>query len=115
MSDTTVTKVDGEHSPKGELGQKYLASGKSVSMRLWDEQAGQSKEENAARDYETVGYVIEGSAELDIEGQTVRLETGDSWVVPKGARHSYKVQGHFKAVEATSPPAQVHNRDAKVG
>ncbi len=115
MSDTTITKVDSEYSPKGELGQKYLASGKSLSMRLWDEQTGQSKEESAARDYEVVGYVLEGSAELDIEGQKIRLEAGDSWVVPKGARHSYKIQGRFKAVEATSPPAQVHNRDAKVG
>ena len=113
MSDSTVTKVDSEHSPKGELGQKYLASGKSVSMRLWDEQAGQPKEGNTARDYEVVGYVLEGSAELEIEGQTIRLEEGNSWVVPKGARHTYKIQGHFKAIEATSPPAQVHSRDGK--
>jgi quercetin dioxygenase-like cupin family protein len=112
MSDSTVTKVDGKHSPKGELGQTYLASGKTVSMRLWDEAAGHQHEQNVARHYETVGYVLEGSAELEIEGQTVRLEAGDSWVVPKGARHTYRIQGKFKAVEATHPPAQVHNRDA---
>jgi len=80
-------------------------------MRLWDEEAGSPKSEETARDYEVVGYVIEGAAELELEGQTIKLEAGDSWVVPKGARHSYHIKQHFRAVEATSPPAQVHGRD----
>ena len=111
MSDTSVKKVDSAHSPKGELGQKYLASGKTVSMRLWeDEQPGEPKPP-VQREYETVGYVIKGRAELHIEGQMVLLEVGDSWVVPKGASHTYKILELFTAVEATSPPAQVHGRD----
>ncbi|MBV8882475.1 MAG: cupin domain-containing protein [Chroococcidiopsidaceae cyanobacterium CP_BM_RX_35] len=111
VSDTSVKKVDSTHSPKGELGQKYLASGKTVSMRLWeDEQPGEAKPP-AERDYETVGYVIKGQAELHIEGQMVLLEPGDSWVVPKGSSHTYKILEPFTAVEATSPPAQVHGRD----
>ncbi len=111
MSDSTITKVDSAHSPKGKYGQKYLASGKSVAMRLWDEAASQQKLENEAREYETVGYVLDGSAELEIEGQTIILNPGDSWVVPKGSRHTYHLKGHFKAVEATSPPAHAHARD----
>ena len=111
MSDSTVTKVDSAHSPKGKYGQKYLASGTSVAMRLWDETANTHKPEKAAREYEVVGYVLEGSAELELEGQTLRLEAGDSWVVPKGAQHTYRIQEHFKAVEATHPPAHVHGRD----
>jgi quercetin dioxygenase-like cupin family protein len=111
MSDTTVTKIDSRHSPHGELGQKYLASGKNVAMRLWeDEQPGEPKEP-AARDYETVGYVIKGRAELHTEGQMVLLEPGDSWSVPKGASHTYKILEPFTAVEATYPPAYVHGRD----
>ena len=39
----------------------------------------------------TVGYVIHGSAELHLEGQTLLLNAGDSWVVPKGAKHTYKI------------------------
>ena len=66
---------------------------------------------NTRRDYETVGYVIRGKAELHLEGQMVLLEAGDSWVVPKGAEHSYKVLEPFTAVEATCPPALVHGRD----
>ena len=111
MGDSTVTKVQSAHSPEGKYGQKYLASGKSVAMRLWDESAHEPKLENDVRDYETVGYVLEGSAELEIEGQTIRLNAGDSWVVPKGSRHTYRIQDHFKAVEATSPPAHAHARD----
>ena len=111
MGDTSVKKVQSKHSPKGEKGQKYLVSGKRVSMRLWeDEQPGKDKPETT-REYETVGFVIKGRAELHIEGQMVLLEAGDSWVVPEGSRHTYKILEPFTAVEATSPPAQVHGRD----
>ena len=111
MQDTTVKKVSSGHSPKGDMGQKYLASGVAVSMRLWQEEPGASKPETQ-REYETVGYVIAGRAELHLEGQMVLLAEGDSWVVPKGARHSYRILEPLTAVEATSPPAQVHGRDA---
>ncbi len=111
MSDTSVKKVMAETSPKGEMGQKYLASGTDVAMRLWEnEEAGNDKEARS-RDYETVGYVISGKAELHLEGQMVLLEKGDSWLVPKGAKHTYKILESFTAVEATSPPAHAHGRD----
>ena len=65
------------------------------------------------RDYETVGYVIKGRAELHLEGQVLLLNAGDSWLVPRGASHTYKILEPFTAVEATSPPASVHGRDEK--
>jgi quercetin dioxygenase-like cupin family protein len=111
MADTTVKKVDSAHSPTGEQGQKYLASGKTLSMRLWQDEPPTDAKPPSRRDYETVGYVISGSAELHIEGQMIKLEPGDSWAVPKGAEHTYKILETFIAVEATSPPAQVHGRD----
>lgn len=114
MRDTTVTKIDSAHSPKGALGQKYLASGKSLAMRLWeDEQPGEPKPA-ARRDYEAVGYVLSGRAELHIEGQVVLLEPGNSWVVPPGAEHTYRILEPFSAVEATHPPAHMHGRDEPV-
>ncbi|QEH35241.1 Cupin domain protein [Aquisphaera giovannonii] len=111
MADTTVTKVDSSHSPHGEMGQKYLASGKNVAMRLWEDVAPDESQPEHSRPYETVGYVIRGRAELKIEGQTVLLNPGDSWVVPEGAAHTYKVLEAFTAVEATYPPAHVAGRD----
>ncbi len=115
MTDTPVKKVHAPDSPKGDMGQKYLVSGKRVSMRLWEqEQPGNDKAESV-REYETVGYVINGRAELELEGQTLKLEPGDSWLVPAGAKHSYKVLEEFTAVEATAPPSQVHGRDEPRG
>lgn len=111
MSDTSVMKVSSAYSPKGEMGQKYLASGIKVSMRLWEDEQPDEPKEPTARDYETVGFCIKGRAELHIEGQMVLLEPGDSWTVPKGAQHTYKILEPFTAVEATAPPAQVHERD----
>jgi uncharacterized cupin superfamily protein len=111
MGDTSVMKVMSANSPHGEMGQKYLASGIHVAMRIWENQEPGSDKEPAKRDYETVGYVIKGKAELHTEGQMILLEKGDSWVVPKGASHTYKILETFTAVEATSPPAQAHGRD----
>jgi len=108
--DATVKKVSSQTSPQGDMGQTYLVSGKRVSMRLWRNEAPQPTPVTE-RDYETVGYVISGRAELDLEGQTVRLEPGDSWLVPAGARHTYRILEPLTAVEATAPPAQVHGRD----
>lgn len=106
-----VDKVSDERTSRGEMGQRYLASGETVSMRLWEgEEPGEPKPE-AAREYETVGYVLDGRAELHLEGEVIPLATGDSWTVPKRALHTYKILEHFTAVEATSPPAEVGDRD----
>ncbi len=114
MSHTTIKKVDSNHSPQGDMGQTYLATGVSLSMRLWRKSPDQKEKRITAREYETVGYLIEGKAELEVEGQTVLLEAGDSWVVPAGAKHRYRVLEPLLAVEATSPPAHVNGRDLTV-
>jgi len=110
-ADTSVTKVDSSHSPTGKHGEKYLASGVSIAMRLWEKQPAGERKAPRARDYETVGYVIAGRARLTIADQSVTLEPGNSWVVPRGAEHSYEILETFTAVEATHPPAQAHGRD----
>jgi quercetin dioxygenase-like cupin family protein len=116
--DTSVVKLDSSRSPRGAMGEKYLASGVRVSMRLWEAEPATSESEarttESERDYEVVGYVVTGRAMLHIEGQVVRLEPGTSYIVPRGARHFYHVLESFTAVEATSPPGQVHGRDAPI-
>ena len=111
MADTSVTKVQSRRSPHGSMGQKYLAGGVHVALRLWEKEPKGESEPTSTRDYETVGYVIEGRAELEIEGQRLILEPGDSWTVPRGASHRYIILEEFTAVEATSPPAFAHGRD----
>lgn len=111
MTDTSVIKIDSHASPKGKMGQKYLASGVNISMRLWESEPPGEAKPATTRDYETVGYVISGRAELHLEEQMIILEPGSSWVVPAKASHTYKILEPFTAVEATSPPAFVHGRD----
>jgi len=113
MKDTSVTKVTSAFSPHGPEGQRYLASGVHVGMRLWENEPPNKKKPVAQRPYETVGYVIKGRAELHIEGQALTLNPGDSWTVPKNASHTYKILESFTAVEATSPPAHAHERDSE--
>ncbi|MBX3216506.1 MAG: cupin domain-containing protein [Labilithrix sp.] len=114
--DTSVVKLDAARSPRGPMGEKYLASGVRVSMRLWEAEPamteGEARAGESERDYEVVGYIVSGRAMLHLEGQVVRLDPGTSYVVPRGARHYYHVLEPLTAIEATSPPAQVHGRDA---
>jgi hypothetical protein len=64
--DSTIKKVEAGSSPRGEMGQKYLVAGKRVSMRLWTHEPGGKLKSPTKRDYETVGYVISGKAELQL-------------------------------------------------
>lgn len=114
MSDTTIKKVQSAHSPKGAMGQTYLVAGKQLSMRLWEDEPSTDEKTLHERDYETVGYVISGGATLELDGQTISLEPGDCWLVPAHAPHRYRIEKTFSAVEATSPPAEFHGRDAPV-
>jgi quercetin dioxygenase-like cupin family protein len=109
--DTTVKKIDGAHSPTGPDGLVYLASGKRLAMRMWRDEAPRDDKPGHAHDYEVVGYVLSGRAELEVEGQTVTLSPGDSWAVPAGAEHRYRILEPFTAVEATAPPFHVHGRE----
>jgi quercetin dioxygenase-like cupin family protein len=77
-------------------------------MRMWENEKPADKKPTSKHPYEVVGYVLKGKAELHLEGQTLILNAGDSWTVPKNANHTYKILETFTAVEATSPPAHAH-------
>ncbi|QDV62339.1 cupin domain-containing protein [Crateriforma conspicua] len=100
-----------ETAPTGDMGQDYLATGKQVAMRRW-EASPCDWADMRTRKYETVGYVIQGRLEIDLDGETATLQGGDSWMVPEGAPHRYRILENLVAVEATSPPARMGNRDA---
>ncbi|MCJ2043456.1 cupin domain-containing protein [Methylobacterium sp. J-078] len=101
-----ATKVSGSKAGTGAHGEVALARGQSVAMRMWRDEAPGTDKPMASRPYETVGYVIAGRAELTVSGEKVLLESGDSWLVPEGAEHTYTILETFTAVEATSPPAR---------
>ena len=96
--------IDAEHTRKSKTGERHLAKGKSISMRMWDAEPAGITKTPIRREYETVGYVISGRAELHIEGDVAILTPGSSWVVPKDAEHTYEILEAFTAIEANSPP-----------
>ena len=110
MADHSVKKIDSSASPTGQMGQKYLVTGKSLSMRLWEESA-DTEGEAHTRPYETVGYVVSGRVEVHVGGDRITCGAGDSYLVPDGAERRYVVLEDLVAVEATSPPAHVDDRD----
>ncbi len=105
MIPTSAHKIDAASAPRGEHGQIVLAAGTDVAMRAWrDEPPGEPKP-FTTREYDTVGYVLRGRAELHCGGEVIALAEGDSYLVPRGLAHTYTILERFSAIEATSPPA----------
>ena len=111
MTDTTVTKISSAHSPTGDQGQVYLASGKRMSMRLWRDEEPTEDKRLAKHEYEVVGYVLSGRAKLEIEGQTVRLEPGECVGGSRRGRAHLPHCGEVYGSRSAAPPAQVHGLD----
>lgn len=106
------------NASSGEMGQEYLATGNQVALRYWQESPTETPEgdpggfgEITSRDYEIVGYLFEGRFELEVEGKLATIDAGDSWLVPAGAAHRYRIVKPIVAIEATSPPARFNHRD----
>jgi len=110
MSDTRCDKKCNRLvPPRGKMGQKYLASECRLPCGSGSGIARRSRALGSGT-YETVGYVIEGSA-----GWRSRVRrsfrSGRFLDGAKGGLHSYRILKVFTAVEATSPPAFAHGRD----
>ncbi|MBC7264595.1 MAG: cupin domain-containing protein [Chloroflexi bacterium] len=56
--------------------------------------------------HEQAGYCIQGRFLLTINDVEALIEPGDSYVIPSGAPHSYRVLGDALAVEVFSPPRE---------
>ena len=99
--------IDAQHTRKSKTGERHLAKGKLLSMRMWDAEPAGIEKRTIRRDYETVGYCIAGRAEVIVEGVSAMLTPGASWVVPRGAEHTYEILETFTAIEANSPPTEL--------
>ena len=100
-----MEKINSSAAPVGADGQIQLASGAALGLRMWRDEEPTAAKAPSTRSYETVGYVVSGRAELHLDGSTIALEPGDSWTVPSGASHAYRILEPFTAIEATAPPA----------
>ena len=105
-SDASTYRVSQSDTTHGQGGEHHLIRGQASSMRLWHrEEPGEAKPETV-NEYETLGYVISGRAELVVDGQTLALAPGDSYCVPMNAPHTYRVLETLTAVEVTTPATQ---------
>ena len=104
---THIEIIDAQHTRKSKTGERHLAKGKSISMRMWDCEPAGIEKKPIKRDYETVGYCIAGRAEVIVEGVSAMLTPGASWVVPKGAEHTYEIHETFTAIECNAPPTDI--------
>lgn len=96
-----------EETPRtDDLGPRNLARGRRMGMRLWVEDESVNPKAATTHEYEIVGYVCSGTATVEANGHRIELEAGDSYCIPPGVTHVWTITSAFKAVEATSPPAQ---------
>ncbi|GJE60438.1 cupin domain-containing protein [Methylobacterium trifolii] len=101
-----ATKVSSRTASEGAHGEVSLAAGERVALRMWRDEPPNRDKPTTTSPHETVGYVVSGRAELVLAGETVSLEPGDSYLVPAGTEHTYRILESFTAVEATAPPAK---------
>lgn len=95
--------------PEGDDVKEILATGEDLGMRIWRNEEPGTDKDSSIRPYETVGYVLKGRAQLHLEDDVQELKEGDSYLVPRGAKHSYNILETFSAVEVTTPPAHLVN------
>lgn len=100
-----ATKVSAQGAAAGPHGEIALAAGERVALRMWRAETPDADKPMTTSPHETVGYVISGRAELLLGAESVILEPGDSYLVPAGQAHTYRILETFTSVEATSPPA----------
>src|ERR671932_457961 len=100
-----ATKVSARGAADGPHGEITPAGGARLGRGMGGAEAPNADKPMTTSPHETTGYVISGRAELVVGGETVTLAAGDSYCVPAGAEHTYRILETFTAVEATAPPA----------
>jgi quercetin dioxygenase-like cupin family protein len=53
---------------------------------------------------EQFGFVLDGSAELTVEGKKITVQRGDAYHIPAGAVHSAVLSPGFKVVDVFEEP-----------
>ena len=98
-----VTSAD---ATTGSRGERLLAHGDSLALRVWEhEPAGEQAPEHANA-YEYVAYVAAGALRVRIgDDEAEEVRAGDSYVVPADTPYTFEVLEAATVVEAVSPPS----------
>ena len=76
---------------------KELVHSNAGSVTLFSFDAGQGLSEHTAP-FDALIQVIDGSMELTVEDVKYVINTGESFVIPNGARHSVNAAERFKMI-----------------
>ena len=90
--------VDGAHL-------KLLAGGTEANIQQFTVDPGAVVPEHS-HPHEQVGYLLEGTLTFTVDGGSLLVEAGDSYVIPGGEPHSAENNGDAAAVgfDVFSPP-----------
>lgn len=107
MKSFRAHKTGSTETAEQKIGSRLLLSGQELTMWRWQVTPAANAEVNTrtSQDYEVMGYVISGRAELHVDGRVIPLGPGDSWVVPTGAPHAYVILEPLTAIKTSHPPA----------
>ena len=96
-----------ERKKRGFKGVEFLvgATGQRTMVTLMTFKKGQQVGTHS-HPHEQAGYCVHGRFELTIDGVSTEIKTDDSYVIPAGALHSYRILGDASAVEVFSPPRE---------
>lgn len=81
------------------------AVGERMMVTLMTFQEGE-RVETHSHPHEQAGYCIQGHFELTIEDVSTVIKADDSYVIPGGTAHSYRILEDSLAVEMFSPPRE---------
>lgn len=79
----------------GQVVSKTLAQNEAVSLTLFAFDKGEEISTHSS-DGDALVMVLDGTGEVTINGQTSRLQSGDSIVMPSGQPHSVYAPERFK-------------------
>jgi len=96
-----------ERQKRGFKGVDFLigATGERMMVALMTFKKSQ-KVGTHAHPNEQVGYCVQGRFELTIAGESTLIEPDDTYVIPAGASHGYRILEDSLAVEVFSPPRE---------
>lgn len=85
-----------DYTDGGVVSKEFIHSN-AGSVTVFSFDAGQGLSEHTAP-YDALLQVIDGVMELTVEDKVFDIKTGESFVIPSGARHSVKANERFKMV-----------------
>src|SRR3712207_307723 len=96
--------ITSEEATAGERGERLLAHGDRVALRVWEHEPAGEGAPAHANPYEYVAYVTRGALRVRIgDDEPAEVRAGDSYVVPAGTPYAFEVLEAATVVEAVAP------------